>query len=155
MAGPDKQPMLGMAMRFNVTIEGLDLGDWSACKGLEMTATIHKAFDPGQYAFERLLFADATYPIVKLERAIDASSEKVRKWVQSKLAPWQQPAAIPFGSFFLGDTATITLLDAGWQEVTSWELRNVYPAAWRGPSLSARKAEVATETLELAHEGFL
>lgn len=155
MPPPNRPPSLGMAMRFNVTIEGLDLGDWSSCKGLEMTAKIHKEYDPGQYAYERLLFADAAYPIVKLERAIDASSAKVREWVSSKLSPWRQPAAIPFGSFFLGESATITLLDAGWQEVTSWELRNVYPAAWRGPSLSARKAEVATETLELAHEGFL
>jgi len=150
-----KQSSLGMAMRFNVVIEGLDLGDWSSCKGLEMTTTIHKAYDPGNYAYEQLLFADAAYPIIKLERAIDASSAKVRKWVQSKLTPLKQPAAIPFADFFLGESATITLLDAAWQEVTSWELRNVYPSAWRGPSLSARKAEVATETLELAHEGFM
>ena len=52
-------------------------------------------------------------------------------------------------------TARITLYDAHAEEVASWSLRNVYPAAWRGPNLDAMDHQVAQETLVLVHEGFL
>jgi phage tail-like protein len=52
-------------------------------------------------------------------------------------------------------TARITLFDAHREEVASWSLRNVYPAAWHGPDLDATGNNVALETLQLVHEGFL
>ena len=52
-------------------------------------------------------------------------------------------------------TARISLFDANMGEVSSWSLRNVYPAAWHGPNLDAKDQQVAIETLQLIHEGFL
>lgn len=155
MGSPTPKLALGMAMRFNVTVDGLDLGDWSGCTGLEMKAKLHKMHNPGNYDTEEILFADAVYETVKLERAIDSRSQLVRQWVADRLAFQRQPGWSPLPSFLGGETATVTLLDAAWQPVTTWELRNVYPLAWKGPQLSATKAAVATEKLELAHEGFL
>jgi phage tail-like protein len=45
--------------------------------------------------------------------------------------------------------------DAGGEEVASWNLTGVYPSKWTGPSLDANGKAVATETLELVHNGFL
>jgi hypothetical protein len=39
--------------------------------------------------------------------------------------------------------------------VASWALSGVVPVRWSGPQLSADSPKVATETLELAHHGFL
>ena len=39
--------------------------------------------------------------------------------------------------------------------VFAWVLRGVIPVRWQGPSLSVDSPKVATETLELAHHGFL
>jgi phage tail-like protein len=39
--------------------------------------------------------------------------------------------------------------------VASWSLQNVLPNMWKGPALNATSREVALETLELVHEGFL
>ena len=39
--------------------------------------------------------------------------------------------------------------------VFTWTLRGVIPVRWQGPSLSVESPKVATETLELAHHGFL
>ncbi len=36
-----------------------------------------------------------------------------------------------------------------------WVLRDVIPVRWQGPSLSVDSPKIATETLELAHHGFL
>jgi len=39
--------------------------------------------------------------------------------------------------------------------VARWSLLDVVPVRWQGPSLSPENAKVATETLEIAHHGFL
>ena len=39
--------------------------------------------------------------------------------------------------------------------VFTWTLTGVIPVRWTGPSLSVDSPKVATETLELAHHGFL
>ncbi len=41
------------------------------------------------------------------------------------------------------------------EAVATWTLRDVLPVKWSGPQLSVDSAKVATETLELAHHGFL
>lgn len=156
--GPGRQPQFGMAMRFHVVIDGMNLGSWSACKGLDIKCKLKKIREHGDYGYERILFADVEYQTVKLERAMDpASSAAVRAWLSDKLSPWSQPGYMPelIGQFGVGSTATITLLDSAWQKVSSWTLRNVYPKAWDGPQLQADKSNVAIEKLELDHEGFL
>jgi len=151
-------PALGLEMRFHVQIDGVDLGNWSSCKGLDVKVNLETVYDPGDYSHKRILFADVDYGRVELERAVDAtSSPAVRTWLAEKLAPWSQPGAMPSQLQMVvgGGTATITLLDAAWTAVCSWSLRNVYPSGWTGPSLSAESKKVAIEQLELAHEGFL
>jgi phage tail-like protein len=51
--------------------------------------------------------------------------------------------------------AEITVLDAAGEVVCSWGLTDAYPVKWTGPSLDAGGRQVAFETLELAHNGFL
>jgi len=151
-------PAIGLAMRFHVQIDGIDLGSWSSCKGLDVKIKLEQLHDPGDYSHKRILFADVEYSTVKLERAIDAtSSPMVRAWLADRLSPWNQPGSMPspLQMFAGGGTATITLLDGAWQAVCDWTLRNVYPAGWTGPSLVADSKNVAIEQLELAHEGFL
>jgi len=149
---------LGMAMRFNVVIDGVNLGNWTSCKGLDLKCKIHKFYDNGEFGYQKILFADVEYPTVKLERAMEkASSQVLREWLADKLSAWKQPGFMPdvLNAVLGGSTARITLLDSAWEEVSSWELRNVYPSGWYGPSLVAKDSAVAIERLELDHEGFL
>ena len=39
--------------------------------------------------------------------------------------------------------------------VAEWSLLDVVPVRWTGPALSADQPKVLTETLEIAHHGFL
>ena len=52
-------------------------------------------------------------------------------------------------------TAQITVLDPSGEEVAEWVLIDVFPARWSGPSLDVNGNQVAMETLELVHNGFL
>jgi phage tail-like protein len=80
---------------------------------------------------------------VKLIRPIDSSSATVGAWVQSL-----QVRMVP-------STAHISVLDPSGATVADWHLVGVYPVRWTGPSLDVNSNQWATETLELAHNGFL
>jgi phage tail-like protein len=157
--GNPTQLALGMSMRFHVVIDGVDLGSWSTCKGLEVVCKLEKLWDPGDYSYEHILFANVQYSTIKLERAMEKNSSKaLRDWLADKLSPWSQPGYMPeiMNQMGIGgSSATITLLDSGWTEVSAWTLRNVYPKGWYGPNFDAGKSAVAIERLELDHEGFL
>ncbi len=153
MAGPPRMAggSLGMATRFAVMVQGISLGNWSTCKGLEFTCKVHKIREGGEYGFEHIMFADVSYSTIKLERAMDrVTSTQLRTWLSTELS--NPPGTQIFGA---GKTATITLLDAAWSPVTTWTLRGVYPRAWSGPNFDASTSKVAIERLELDHEGFL
>ena len=52
-------------------------------------------------------------------------------------------------------TATIEARTLEGTVIASWALEGVVPVRWSGPQLSPDSPKVATETLELAHHGFL
>ncbi len=48
---------------------------------------------------------------------------------------------------------TISLLNENHDIVMTWEIHAAWPVKVEGPALNAKGAEIAVETLELAHEG--
>jgi len=136
--------MIGLSMRFAVVVDGVDLGGWASCTGLSVNFNLTERKEGGVNDRTVWLPNRITYPKITLTRAMTATdSAKVTKWLASMVDKDS------------GGTAKITLFDAHHQEVASWSLQNVLPSLWKGPTLSATSHEVAIETLELAHEGFL
>lgn len=134
----------GLAARFHVAIDGQDLGNWSKCSGLEVDFQNDPYPELGNNAFVHLLPKGAKYVPIVLERACTpAESNRLKNWLSSMV---QQPSK---------GTASITLLDARANEVVTWTLGGVFPAKWIGPTLEGSSPHMATETLHLAHEGFL
>jgi phage tail-like protein len=136
--------MLGMTMRFSVTIDGVDLADWSKASGLEVTWDVVE-FRSGDNSNERWIAPGiAKFPTVKLERAANKdASQKVRDWL-NKTSFTHTPKS-----------GKIELQDAGKAVVATWELANVMPVKWSIVPFDANGNKVALETLELAHTGFL
>jgi phage tail-like protein len=48
---------------------------------------------------------------------------------------------------------SIVLMDSAGNEQRRWNFLRAYPVKWTGPDLRAATAEVAAETVELAHDG--
>lgn len=144
----------GLAMRFQVTVDGLDLGAWSSCTGLRVELKVTKVTSGGDYSTQQILPDHVEYSNIKLERAVDPDdSEAVKRWLEGKVTDWMNYNGT--GKIYAGGTATITVLGAQGTAVMSWDLIGVYPVAWSGPSLSATDNKIAIESLELAHRGFL
>lgn len=147
--------LLGMAMRFDVVVDGYDLGSWSACKGLNVTFQHDKVMELGQHEYISYIPGRVEFSAVTLERAMQHGDwETTRSWLAKvQAADWLLESSDLGGGG--GSSAQITLRDANLGEVASWTLANVLPTAWKGPQLDALGNRVAIETLELCHEGFL
>ncbi|HWE57106.1 MAG TPA: phage tail protein [Acidimicrobiales bacterium] len=135
---------LGLAPRFEVTVEGHDLGGWQQCTGLEVDFSPYQLQEMGENTTVHNLRGQAKYQNIVLTRAVVSQmwNSETLKWL-AKFQGIQRPG-----------NATIVLYDAWGESVASWELMRVIPVKWKGPTLNSKQNEVATEVLTLAHEGF-
>jgi phage tail-like protein len=141
------QSVIGLANRFTVKVTpgDHDLGSWTKAEGLDVTWDVadYRAGDGGN---QRWFFPGNTkYSHVRLSRAAaQGDSEKVKDWL-SKTSFHNQS----------GQEVQITLHDSSTKKVLDWHLKNAMPAKWSIANFEAGGSNVAIETLELVHEGFL
>lgn len=149
---PSLNAMLGLTTRFLVTVGGISLGGWAKCSGLSVDFEYEQVQEGGNYEYQVVLPKTIKYKVITLERAMSKDySSDVQRWLQDKVSNYMKQDMRGQGA----STAKITLCDSHGAEVTSWSLRNVYPAGWEGPDLSASTFGIAVEKLKLIHEGFL
>lgn len=139
----------GLALRFTVDVGNTNLGTWSKCKGIDVHFDVAKYQEGGQpganWNYTHYATGRATYEKITLTRAVtQKASAALMKWLS-------QQASSPAQA----QPATITLLDANGKEVTHWTFQEAFPTKYTGPTFDASAANVATEELELTHQGFL
>jgi len=141
---PGSSAPRGLASRFQVVIDGQDLGAWSKCSGLEVDFQHETYEELGNNAFVHFLPKAAKYTPITLQRACTSEeSNALQVWLGTMV---MQPTK---------GTACITLHDGAQGEVITWTLTGVFPKKWTGPQLEGKSQEMAIETLVLSHEGFL
>ncbi len=132
------------SVRFHVKIDGgNDLGDWSKCDGLSVEYDVFEYKEGGENGFIHRIPGRVKYQNVKLTRPINKASKQVADWIAGLKQQVQR------------QTAAISALDTEGSAIVTWNLEGVYPVRWSGPSLDIGSNQVAMETLELAHNGFL
>ena len=137
----DTDPAVSVA--FVVRIDDDSLGAFNTCQGLGCEVVVEKRQEGGQNGFVHVLPTRITYSTIKLSRPLTADTAKVAEWVSASV---RQPRR---------HTATIVAMRTDGSEVARWSLTDVLPVRWTGPSLDPDSPKVATETLEIAHHGFL
>ncbi len=136
----DSDPAVSVC--FSVKIDDNDLGTFNSCEGLGIEVVLESREEGGN-PFVWQLPTRLKYSNIKLTRPLCKDTEKVTRWLTS----------LTTGTG--AKTATISAMSVEGTIVTSWNLNAVVPVRWTGPSLNLDTAKVATETLELAHHGFL
>jgi phage tail-like protein len=138
MSGPAITP------RFSVQIHGVgSLGSWTRCEGLAVEYEVFEYPEGGRNDYVHRLPGRRKYGNVRLTRPLDRDSQSVVTWVSGMVTRVDR------------HEAEITARDPDGHVVCRWNLTGVYPVRWTGPTLDAAGNQVATETLELAHNGFL
>jgi phage tail-like protein len=140
------QAQLGLINRFLVTVVpgNFDLGSWSKAEGLDVTFDVpeYRAGDAGNH---RWYFPGHTkYSSLKLSRGANKQdTKKVQEWLKKTAT-----------KFEVGDIK-VTLRDAHHDEVAEWTLKMGMPVKWAITGFDAGGSQVAIETLEITHNGFL
>jgi phage tail-like protein len=133
-----------LAIRFRVVIDNKDdLGGFSSCSGLGCSVETVKQFEGGNNDFAWQLPTSITYSNITLTRPVCRDSAKLTAWIAR------------FAATVARCTASIEALDTEGKPVVTWQLQGVIPVKWTGPNLDQEGSKVATETIELAHHGFL
>lgn len=133
-----------VAACFGVTVDQCDLGVFTGCDGLALEVEVVEHQEGGLNNSVYKLPGRISYPNVKLTRPINSDSSKITKWF----------TALAQRGNYRSDI-TITAMTLELTKVASWTLRDAVPVRWTGSSFSTTSTEAATETLELAHHGFL
>ena len=126
-----------------VSIDDKDLGTFNSVEGLGIEVVLEQREEGGNNGFVWQLPTRLKYPNVKLSRPLGPDTMKVARWFSSMTGGVTRR------------TATIVAMTADDQVVARWGLADVVPVRWSGPSLNLDSPKVATETIEIAHHGFL
>lgn len=137
------QPEEAVAVCFVVKIDDQNLGSFSSCDGLGCEFVMEQREEGGNNGMVWQLPTRIKYSNIKLSRPVTTDSAKVVKWLSGMAGGIRRK------------TATIEARTLGGAVVARWSLVDVVPVRWTGPQLSGDSPKVATETLELAHHGFL
>jgi phage tail-like protein len=135
------EPAVGV--RFLVAIDKNALGAFNTCEGLGCEVVLEQREEGGNNGFIWQLPTRIKYGNIKLSRSICKDSDKLTAWIAS------------FATKVTRSTASISAMTGDGEIVVTWTLDGVIPVRWTGPSLNPDSAKIATETVELAHHGFL
>jgi phage tail-like protein len=132
-----------VAVCFVVKIDDESLGAFNSCDGLGCEFVVEQREEGGNNGWVWQLPTRIKYSNVKLSRPITPESAKIAKWFSGMASGVKRK------------TATIEARTLHGDVVARWGLIDVVPVRWTGPQLNPDTAKVATETIELAHHGFL
>jgi phage tail-like protein len=135
----------GNSLRFNVVIDGLDLGAFTALDGLSAEYEVRSYEEGGENGYVHQLPGRMKYSNIKVTRPVDMESKA--------LGMFFGLLAKGLGTSRL--TATVIAFNDNTEPVAEWTFVGVWPVKYTGPSFSTDSPKVATETFEFAHTGLL
>jgi phage tail-like protein len=133
----------GLALRFTVMMAGLEAMHFTKVDGLSASYEVETYKEGGNAGHTHRLPTRLKYNNVKLTRPVDLDSFRVGIWFQSV-----QFHRLPLAGM-------IKIFNGNMMPIATYTLLGVFPIAYTGPVLNAESSEVAHETLELAHTGFV
>jgi phage tail-like protein len=128
---------------FALELDNSDIGVFSTCEGLGLEVVLEQREEGGNNAMIWQLPTRMKYTNIKMSRPIGPDSQKLTAWITNALHGLQPT------------TAVISAMSADGEQVAQWSLDGVVPVSWTGPTLNLDSPKVFTETLVIAHHGFL
>jgi phage tail-like protein len=129
--------------RFDVTIDGEHIGTFTECRGLGAQIEMQAYKEGGQNGFTLQIPGRLSFTPITLTRAIETVSGSLAGWFTAYQSN-------PGG----GKTGAITAYNGLGVQVVQWNLIDVFPSRWTGPTFGIDSFSVVKETLELVHNGF-
>lgn len=132
-----------VSVQYVVKIDEQSLGSFSSCEGLGCEVVIETREEGGNNRFVWQMPTRIKYSNIKLTRPLGADTNKIATWIASVASGYKR------------SNGSIQAKTTNGTVVATWQITGVVPVRWTGPSLSGDQAKVLTETIEIAHHGFL
>jgi phage tail-like protein len=128
---------------FQIEIDGRNLGFFTGCEGLGAEVVLESRREGGNNGFVWQLPTNVSYPNIRLTRPLTAETTKIAEWGSGLMRGVRR------------HTGRLVAFNSHGEPVAEWGLLDVVPVRWSGPSVTAGSAAALTETLEIAHQGFI
>ncbi|WP_127792222.1 phage tail protein [Agromyces sp. LHK192] len=133
-----------VSVRYEVKLDEQKLGEFTGCEGLGVEVVLESREEGGNNLYVWQFPTRLKYPNIKLSRPVyEGSSEMVINWILSTTGGMKR------------STGSIVAKTSKGAVVASWAINDVIPVRWTGPGFSSDQPKVLTETLEIAHHGFI
>jgi phage tail-like protein len=133
-----------LSFRFTVEVDQQVVAGFSEVTGLTFETEVESFREGGVNLHEQQLAGPTKFP----SRLI------LKRGLSDVYTFWSWYQEVMKGRIQRKDVA-ILLLDSTGEETRRWSFRKACPVKWTGPEFRAGTAEVAFETIELVHHGFL
>jgi phage tail-like protein len=135
--------------QFQFKVDDIPIGSFTEVEGLSVQVGVDEVPEGGQNHFQHKFPGRMTWPNLVLKRGV-TDSDSLFEWFSHTS-----------GEGFAGKDNKLTrrngeivLLDAARNPVRRWRFIGAFPVKWSGPRFAASSSDLATEQLEIAHEGF-
>ncbi|MFF2625361.1 phage tail protein [Kitasatospora griseola] len=128
---------------FSLSIGTYAMGSFTRCDGLGCFMEMEERVEGGTNGRVWQLPTRLRYPPVVLSRPLTRQTVLIWAWLQQQA---NIPVRLPGQLVALGPDR---------RPIVRWLLDGVVPVRWTAPSFDADQSQVARETLEIAHNGFL
>lgn len=133
------------AFNFLVEIEGLVIGGFSECSGLQAETELARYAEGGLNEYEHTFIGRTKYPPLVLKQGL-TQIDGLWSWHQEVIQ------GVNLGKIQRRN-GTIYLLDKNKESVMWWNFKEAFPYKWTGPEFRADSGNVAFESVELVHRG--
>lgn len=127
---------------FLVSVGDRQIGRFAECSGLAAEYDVMEYAEGGNNGFVHRLRGAVRFPNVTLRRGV-TSEDGLLAWFYAVEKSQERPEL------------RISLHDQLGQSIRTFDLKAALPVRWTGPSLAAGGNSAATESLEIAHLGFI
>lgn len=127
---------------FRVSVGDRQIGRFAECSGLAAEYDVTEYVEGGNNGYVHRLRGAVRFPNVTLRRGV-TTEDGLLAWFYAVEKARDRP------------TLSIALHDQRGRSIRTFDLKAALPVRWTGPSVSAGGNGAATESLEIAHLGFI
>jgi phage tail-like protein len=131
---------------FLVEITGVPIGAFAECSGLQIEMDAAEYAEGGENRYMHKFRNRMKHPNLVLKRGV-TNETALLKW----LLDCQEKTTRKDGLVAL----VLPSSNGEAKQLRTWRFKEAFPVKWQGPTLNTGSNSVATETLEIAHHGFL
>ena len=150
---PKTQPLGGdpqIANRFLLEVDGIEIGVFKSVSGLSLSIDTQDLPEGGENGFVHKLPGRMTWPNLTFKRGV-TDGDALFTWINKTSGAGFASAS----NKLTRHTGAVTIIGYDGSRLRSYQLADVFPVRWSGPTFDADNNAVLEEELEITHHGFV